>query len=129
MGHGQRDLQGGQDGIDGANGQDGADGADGLDGQDGVSGYEIVTEVASWGGGGGTRELTVTCPSGKKALGSGYNGGYFTTPAGSFDEAEINALPLETEPVDGGSGWNFYWVGDFTGPNRPYEHYVICADV
>lgn len=116
----------GQDGIDGTNGQDGADG---TDGQDGVSGYEIVTEVASWGGGGGFRELTVTCPSGKRALGAGYNGGYFTAPAGSIDEAEINALPLETEPVAGGGGWNFVWVGDFTGPNRAYEHYVICADV
>lgn len=119
----------GQDGVDGVDGQDGIDGQDGVDGQNGVSGYEIVTEVPLWGGGGGTRELTMYCPPGKKVFGFGYNGGFFTVPdfGTSSDNAFINAHLLTTEPVDGGNGWNFFWVGDFTSSNLPYEHYIFCA--
>jgi hypothetical protein len=122
----------GQDGTDGTDGPDGidvvgVDGVDGIDGMNGVSGHEIVTQVAQWGGGGGFRELGMSGPPGKKGFGYGYNGGYFTAPAGSVDEAEINALLLDTAPVDGGTGWEFFWAGDFTGVIRSYEHFLFCA--
>ena len=106
----------GQDGVDGTDGVDGVDGTDGQDGADGVSGYEIVSFDPVWSGGGGFRSLDLSCPPGKKVLGSGWR-----------RQLDWSANLIDSYPVNE-STWRWMWNGpgfDFDGE---FPHYIICAD-
>ncbi|HKJ55142.1 MAG TPA: hypothetical protein VJ978_04075 [Nitriliruptoraceae bacterium] len=120
------DGQDGQDGADGTHGVDGQDGTDGVDGMDGVSGYEIVTLAPEWGGGGFTRETTVLCPTGKKALSGGWDIPRIWHAQDDSDEFGFD--DLETYPLADGSGWWFKFWGDWSGAVQPIPLYVVCAD-
>jgi hypothetical protein len=85
--------------------QTGPTGAQGPAGANGVSGYQIVSETVPYNG--SPVHQIVPCPSGKKVLGAGQDGG----------------TALSDFPTTDGSAWDFY------EESGPANLYVICADV
>jgi hypothetical protein len=93
----------------------GAKGDKGDPGANGVSGYQEVTGPDKTLSVGQSGLSTANCPSGKKAVGGGYNGTVF--------------LALDEEmPINGGSGWFVHAKNVDTVPGY-FHAYAICATV
>lgn len=103
----------------------GNDGADGADGQDGVSGYEVVTETATWTPGSGTNSTLATCSEGNVPLGGGYDT--------QQDNDGNSHLILGSKPQDSGSGsvdsWRVFGKAAETHAEPDVVVFAICAAV
>lgn len=94
-----------------------AQGPQGPPGANGVSGYEVVTvhDPAP----SGSADITVLCPSGKKALGGG---GEETPPFESVGTIE------SSRPLLDGTGWRFVIRGPgLPGSGNGVDAYATCA--
>lgn len=101
-------------------GAKGDKGSKGDTGAPGLSGYEIVSKnnaVTT----AGFNSATVTCPTGKRALGGGFSTvGPYGADAGPF--------PIHSFPTGNGAGWQFL-VGRSPAASWTETFYVICATV
>jgi hypothetical protein len=139
---GDQGLQGdvgpqGSQGPQGPMGPMGLPGADGADGADGVSGYEIVSKTNDpICPGCDTRDnrtiksVTVECPAGKRAVGSGFNVG--SGPSG-FDAGVTEWLfPRVNLPLNGGTQW-YISIRNANPTNQTqswHMHaYAICVNI
>jgi hypothetical protein len=101
----------------GPQGPQGAPGPQGPPGANGVSGYEVVTvhDPAP----SGDADITVTCPSGKKALGGG---GEETPPF------ENLGTVVSSRPLIDGTGWRVILHGPgLPGSGNGVDAYATCA--
>src|SRR6266700_2222915 len=93
-------------------GPQGPAGTNGTNGANGVSGYEVVAGTIEVSNNGSNHTGTISCPSGKVALGSG------VTPD------EVNGQPSE-----GGSGWDYTFTTPGGGGLYDFRSSVTCATV
>ncbi len=83
----------GPEGPKGDTGDTGPAGTNGTNGTNGVSGYQLVSGTAQTVNNGNTeRNMTVTCPAGKKVVGGG-----FTVPDADADILHVNASGPSSE--------------------------------
>jgi hypothetical protein len=99
-------IQWNQTGPAGPMGPQGTAGPQGPAGADGVSGYQIVSETVPYADPSSPVHQILTCPTGKKALSEGQNGG----------------TALSDFPLADGSGWDWY------EESGPATLYLICAN-
>jgi len=124
----------GATGNRGPEGAKGATGAKGADGAPGLSGYEIVNQtfaavfIENSGSPRGLSEVkTVTCPSGKRAIGGGANLG--TNAAQNGQQRQVT-LSL-SGPNGTGTGWSVQLFNNSTSIDTSIDLqvYAICASV
>jgi hypothetical protein len=108
--------QQGAPGPPGPSGPQGAQGVQGPPGASGVSGYEVVSHDGNVPDGTGQYDV-VQCPSGKKAVGGGFN-------ADDFRDLTIEM----SGPTADGTGWIVNVISH--GPGNVQGHFrAVCVSV
>jgi hypothetical protein len=133
----------GATGAAGPQGFNGAPGTPGTPGTPGVSGYQIVThsetlsqlqDADASSDAAESFDVTVSCPSGKKVVGGGFESGTVTSPPPYV--ASVSADARTSGPTVDGGGWHVtgdaspFWSA--TGPVAapvPIRVTAICATV
>jgi hypothetical protein len=101
-------------------GPKGDKGDKGAKGDPGLTGYTLATGTLAPPTGTSLRNVTATCPTGKKALGGGVRSGGKSSAQGPF--------VVESYPTPGGAGWTVtVIVGTF--PVGTLTAYAVCAAV
>lgn len=114
--------QQGPTGPTGPQGPQGPRGNEGPQGPAGVSGWEIVSQEFGLEPETQFIELSVSCPSGKKVLGGGFN-----SPGYTLND---HVTVPESNPRLDGSGWEVTVDNDTVAPDPlPFHVYAICASV
>lgn len=104
----------------GPKGDKGEKGEKGGKGDPGLTGYTLATGTLAPPTGTSLRDVTATCPTGKKALGGGVRSGGASTTYGPF---VVNSFPLTD-----GAGWRVTLVvGEFSVGTL--TAYAVCAAV
>jgi hypothetical protein len=125
----------GAKGSKGDKGQKGEKGDKGAAGAAGVSGYEVVNQtfkevfIENSGGMRGLSEVkTVTCPTGKRAIGGGTDLGTNATQNGQQRSVSVSM----SAPNGTGTGWSAQLFNNETtggGTSIDLRVYAICANV
>jgi hypothetical protein len=127
-------LPKGPKGPKGAKGSTGAPGAPGAPGSPGLSGYEVVSQtfkevfIVNSGGQRGLSEVeTVSCPSGKQAIGGGSDLGTNESQNGQQRQVTVSL----NGPDGAGSGWSVQLFNNSTSIDTSIDLrvYAICATV
>lgn len=113
----------GATGRTGATGKTGATGATGKTGPAGVSGYQVVKLTNGLSPTGVDASVSLSCPSGKKALGGGF-------VASNGQPNPLRLSLLQSSPADDGSSWTIVVGtpdGSTFGANASITAYAVCA--